>query len=98
LFPQRLEKRPLDPSVFLVPKRFALRLAILLLFAAMPFMHGWSFAQLFIVLSGVNAMSCSLLALLHRERPLTSALTHWDEALAMAALCVIGVLVLHRHG
>jgi hypothetical protein len=98
LFLQRLEKQPLDPSVFLVPKRFALRLAILLLFAAMPFVQGWGFARRFIVLSGVNAMSCCLLALLHREPPLTCALTHWDEALAMVALCAIGVLVLHVYG
>jgi hypothetical protein len=89
----RFVRRPLHPSVRNVTARFGFRLMILLLFAAMPFPHGWGFARMFTILAGFNAISCSVMALIHRDRLNTRALTHWDEALAMVVLFVIARLV-----
>ena len=86
--------RPLDPSVEHVTRRFGVRLTVLLLFAAIPFPHGWGFPTMFIILTGVNALTCSLMALIRRERPDTRALTHWDEAIAMLSLYFIGTMVI----
>ena len=48
---------------------------------------------MFIVLTGTNALTCSLMALTRRERPDTRALTHWDEAFAMLFLCFMGIMM-----
>ena len=76
----------LDPSVAIVSKRLALRLAIVLMFAALPVAHGIGFAKMFILLTGVNALTSAAMAVFRREPFHTRALTHWDEALVMAAL------------
>jgi hypothetical protein len=89
----RFVQRPLHPSVRLVTARFGFRLMILFIFAAYPFLDGWGFARMFIVLTGFNAISCSVMALIHRDQPNTRAMTHWDEALAMVALFVVARLV-----
>lgn len=89
-------KGPLHPTVRQVCTRFAVRLLILTLFAALPFAHGWGFARMFITLTGINTLSLVFLATFRRERPDTSAMTHWDEAIAMAALCVTGILIVHH--
>src|ERR1039458_2542128 len=85
-------KRPLDPSVPVVAKRFGVRLLILSFFAALPLSHGWGFATMFVALLGFNALPCFFAALLLLEKLNTGALNHYDEALGMAALCLIGRL------
>ena len=87
-----LLKRPLDPTVPVVAKRFAIRLLILLLFAALPLSHSLSFPAMFVSLTGFNAIACFFTALLLREKRNTHALNHYDEALGMVALCLIGRL------
>ena len=86
-------RHPLDPSVPVVARRFAVRLAIVLIFAALPLAPGWSMLRLFVMLTGFNALTCFIAALLLREKPNTQGLSHYDEGLWMAALCVIGWLL-----
>jgi len=84
---------PLHPSVAIVSKRLATRLAILLIFAALPIPHGMGFAKMFVMLTGMNAITSTAIALLRRERPDTRAMTHWDEAIVMTALFTIARLL-----
>ena len=84
---------PLHPSVAIVSKRLGTRLAILLIFAALPIPHGIGFAKMFVMLTGVNAITSTATALVRRERPDTRAMTHWDEAIIMTALFIIARLV-----
>jgi hypothetical protein len=76
---------PLDPSVAVVSKRFAIRLAILLIFAALPIAGSVGLRGMFIALTGVNVIMCVVWALLRRERLNGASLTHWDEALLMSS-------------
>ena len=85
-------RRPLDPTVPIVARRFAIRLLIVWLFAVLPLPHSWGFLPMFVALTGFNALSCLLIALMLRENLGTFALNHYDEALWMAALCLIGRL------
>jgi hypothetical protein len=48
-------------------------------------------------LTGFNTLSLVFVATLRREHPNTGAMTHWDEAIAMAALCLIGMMATHPH-
>lgn len=73
-------KRPLDPSVPVVAKRFGVRLLILSFFAAIPLSRSWSFPAMFVALTGFNALACFFMAQLLREKLNTGALTHYDEA------------------
>jgi hypothetical protein len=77
---------PLDPSVVVVTKRFAVRLAILLFLAAIPITGGVGFHRMFIALTGANGIICAVCGLLHREKVNGIGLTHWDEALIMTGL------------
>ena len=87
-------KRPVDPSVPVVARRFAIRLFIVLPFAALPLLHTGDFSHMFVLLTGFNALYLFFTALLLREKPNASTLNHYDEALGMAALCLIGRLFL----
>jgi hypothetical protein len=87
---QDLMHRPLDPSVPLVLKRSALRLFIILLFSISPISGAVGFRQMFVFLTGVNALTCLIWALVRRERPNGPGLTHWDEALVMTFLSLLG--------
>ena len=84
---------PLHPSVPIVSKRLATRLAILLMFAALPIPHGIGFAKMFMLLTGVNAVTSVAMATFRHERFDTRALTHWDEALVMAILFIAARLL-----
>jgi hypothetical protein len=84
----------IDPSVPIVARRFAFRLLIVLIFAALPLPHSWGLLRMFVVLTGFNALTCFVKALLLREKPNTFALSHYDEALWMAMLCAIGWLLI----
>jgi hypothetical protein len=84
---------PLHPSVAIVSKRLGTRLAVLLIFAALPIPHGIGFAKMFVMLTGINVITSTAMALLRRERPDTRAMTHWDEAIVMTALFTIARLL-----
>ena len=90
--PNARRQQPVDPSVPIVARRFAVRLVIVLIFAALPLAHGWGMLRMFVLLTGFNALTCFIAALLLREKPNTQALSHYDEGLWMAVLCVIGWL------
>ena len=83
---------PLHPSVPIVSKRLAMRLATLLLFSALPIPHGIGFAKMFMLLTSVNVATSVVMATFRHERFDTRALTHWDEALVMAVLLIIARL------
>ena len=78
----------------IVARRFAIRLLIVSLFAVLPLSHAWGFLPMFVALTGFNALSCFFVALMLREKLGTYALNHFDEALLMATLCLIGRLFL----
>ena len=82
--------RPLDPSVPLVLRRSAFRLFIVLLFSMTPISGIVGFRKMFVILTGVNALTCVIWALIRRERPGGLGLTHWDEALIMTFLSLLG--------
>ena len=87
-------RRPLDPTVILVARRFALRLLIVLLFAALPLPHSLGFLPMFVALTGFNALVTFFTGLLRGEKLNARTLTHYDEALWMGALCLVGALLL----
>ena len=66
--------------------RFWLRMVILLVFAAF---NSIRFDQSLMLLLLMSAILSTVLATLKREQPLGSALNHWDEAVAYAALCCL---------
>jgi len=82
---------PLHPSVPIVSKRLAMRLATLLLFSALPIPHGIGFAKMFMLLTSVNVATSVVMATFRHERFDTRALTHWDEALVMAVLYAVSI-------
>jgi hypothetical protein len=85
-------KRPLDPSVPVVVKRFGVRLLILSVFAVLPLSRNWNVPTMFVALTGFNAVACFFTAMILREKPNARALNHFDEALGMAAFCLIARL------
>ena len=85
-------RRPLDPSVPLVLKRIALRLLMLSVFSSLPMARIVGFWRMFAILAAVNAVGCVVWALLRREKPGGHGLTHWDEALVMVLLCLLGCI------
>jgi len=90
-------QQPVDPSVPIVARRFAFRFLIVMIFAALPLPHSWGFSRMFIVLTGFNALTCFVTALLLHEKPNTHALSHYDEGLWMAVLCVTVRLYVGSH-
>ena len=82
-------RRPVDPSVPMVARRFAIRLLILLPFAALLLPQAGGFAHMFVMLTGFNALYAFFTALIQREKFNARTLNHDDEALGMAALCLI---------
>ena len=66
--------------------RFWLRMIILLVFAMFSSIR---FDQILALLLLMSAILSTVLATLKREPPLASALNHWDEAIAYAALCCL---------
>ena len=85
-------QQPVDTSVAIVARRFAVRLLIVSIFAALPLPHSWGFLPMFVALTGFNAVACSFMALLLREKPNTHVLNHYDEALWMAMLFLVSRL------
>lgn len=66
--------------------RFWLRMIILLIFAAFGSIR---FDQTLTLLLGMSTILSAFLATFKREEPFGRAFTHWDEAIAYAALCCL---------
>jgi len=66
--------------------RFGLRLIAILALAAFC---GLGFARSLTVLLWMCAILSAVLATFERDDPLGSALNHWDESMAYAALCCL---------
>ena len=66
--------------------RFWLRMIILFVFSAFSNIR---FDQILTLLLLMSTILSAVLATFKREQPLASALNHWDEAIAYAALCCL---------
>lgn len=74
---------PRTPSASRVIARFAVRLALLIGFAAFGSV---GFGDSLAVLLWMSVVLCALAGVLRREPPFGTALNHWDEAVAFGAL------------
>ena len=66
--------------------RFCLRMIILVIFAAFGSI---GFGRSLTALLWMSTILSAVLATLEREQPLDTALNHWDETMAYAALCCL---------
>lgn len=66
--------------------RFCLRMIILVIFAAFGSI---GFGRSLTALLWMSTVLSAVLATLEREQPLDTALNHWDETMAYAALCCL---------
>jgi hypothetical protein len=66
--------------------RFGLRMAAVVAFAALG---GIGFERGLTVMLWMSTVLSAVIATFDREEPLDSALNHWDETLAYAALCCL---------
>ena len=73
--------------------RFSLRMIILLVFAMFSSIR---FDQILALLLLMSTVLSAVLATIKREQPLASALNHWDEAIAYAALCCLIIAFDHH--
>ena len=69
-----------------VAVRFALRMVILVIFAAFA---GTSFAASMVALLWMSAALCAVTAVMRRELPFRADLNHWDEMTGYLALCAL---------
>lgn len=66
--------------------RFGLRMAAITAFAVFG---GIGFQRGLVVMLWMSAILSTVIAMFDREEPLGSILSHWDEAMAYAALCCL---------
>jgi len=66
--------------------RFALRMVILVIFAAFA---GTSFAASMFALLSMSAVLFAVAAVMRREPPFRADLNHWDEMTSYLALCAL---------
>lgn len=66
--------------------RFALRMVILVIFAAFA---SASFAGSMVALLWMAAVLCVVAAVMRRELPFRADLNHWDEMTSYLALCAL---------
>ena len=66
--------------------RFCLRMTILVIFAAFG---NIGFDRSLTALLWMSTILSAVLATIRHEEPLNSVLSHWDEAMAYAALCCL---------
>ncbi len=83
-------REPDSPSIRYVVKRFALKLAILLVFALAQIPSRWGFGYAFVALTALSGMICIGLALVRREAWTLARLNYWHEAVAFLALALSG--------
>src|SRR5579872_6154465 len=72
--------------------RFGLRMAAITAFAVLG---GIGFQRGLTVMLWMSAILGTVIAMFDREEPLSSALNHWDEAMAYAALCCLACAFEH---
>jgi hypothetical protein len=72
--------------------RFGLRMAAVAAFAVFG---GIGFHRGLTVMLWMSAILGAVIAMFDREEPLASALNHWDEAMAYAALCCLACAFEH---
>jgi hypothetical protein len=72
--------------------RFGLRMAAIAAFAVFG---GIGFQRGLTVMLWMSAILGAVIAMFDREEPLSSALNHWDEAMAYAALCCLACTFEH---
>jgi hypothetical protein len=72
--------------------RFGLRMAAATAFAVLG---GIGFQRGLTVMLWMSAILGAVIATFDREEPLDSALNHWDEAVAYAALCCLACAFQH---
>jgi hypothetical protein len=72
--------------------RFGLRMAAVAAFAVFG---GIGFQRGLAVMLWMSAILGAVIAIFDREEPLASALNHWDEAIAYAALCCLACAFEH---
>lgn len=72
--------------------RFGLRMAAVIAFAVLG---GIGFQRGLTVMLWMSAILGAVVATFDREEPLGSALNHWDEAAAYAALCCLACAFEH---
>ena len=79
-------REPDNPSTRYVAKRFALKFAILFVFALAQIPSRWGFGYAFVVLTALSGIICIGLALVRREPWTLARLNYWHEALAFLTL------------
>jgi hypothetical protein len=72
--------------------RFGLRMTVIAAFAVFA---GIGFQRGLTVMLWMSAILGAVIATFDREEPLASALNHWDEAVAYAALCCLACAFEH---
>jgi hypothetical protein len=87
--PQDLSRHP---QAIQVIARFLLRTIILVVFASFASI---GFGRGFAALLGMSILLSAVIGALKRERPFGTALNHWDEMLAYAALFALVSTVNH---
>lgn len=75
-----------------VLRRFALKCAMLTIFAALQWR--WGFIRTIALLSGFSAIMAAAIALYNNEDMRKSRLTYWDEAAAFIMINSLAVLML----
>jgi hypothetical protein len=83
------EERSIDPASAYVVKRFALKLAILLLFALAQVKAPLGFKIAAVTLAMLSALLSGGLAVYWNERPTDRALNYWDEAASFFGIAVL---------
>jgi hypothetical protein len=66
--------------------RFGLRMIILVIFATLGSI---GFGRSLVALLCMSAVLSAVISVMRREPPFASALNHWDETVAYAALCCL---------
>jgi hypothetical protein len=84
----QLPNLPQELKSIQVLVRFLLRMAILMAFAAFGSI---GFERSLVTLLWMAAILSAIVAAMRREPPFDTALNHWDEVIAYAALCSLAV-------
>ena len=85
---------PTAPGSGYVLKRFAMKFAILTVFAMAQVRTPWGFRNAALALSVFSAAICSGFALYRREAITLTRLNYWDEAIAFGIIASILFIVI----
>ena len=79
----------IDGTSLYALKRFGVRLTVIFLFTAVQIGTPWGAIVALQLLLAFNAAICALIAIFRREKFRDTRLGSWDEALALATLCLL---------